>query len=333
LFAALLAKKTQHKKESKQIEYKCKLEGISQKIINNTNLSLEILEKTSKIWNAALKDNHDFQGAIGDFMRDNKNLYETLQTNQALIEIGINDFRKDAGTNLNTSDILMELYTVYKNAYQLNGNKNLSLEALDSQIHDLKSDFKTLVKNLKIYLPDLQTCELTDKTTLSSSNIEITKNMPSEPTDDQLALTGSTPGAEEASIPEQTINAFPDHSDSQTILPGEPQSDTQKAEINKIARINSSVDIKQSEPLPETTNQAPQINPADEAAKFKMLSSNMGFTQVERLLGVPLVKNKLLKNKEVWHYPSLKSGFQHQVFFVDTKFLKWKHVALKTNRE
>jgi hypothetical protein len=337
LFSALLAKKTQHKKEGKQIEYKCKLEGISQKIINNTGLSLELLEKTSKVWHAALKNNANLQNALGDFMRENKSQYETLQTNQTLIEIDINDFKNDLGAHQDTSNILMELYAIYKNSYQLNGNKNLPLEALDSQIHDLRSEFKTLVKNLKIYVPALQSYDLTDETIPSSNNIEVSKIMPSESKENQLKVAGPAPELKETSLTGQTINTSPNGPNSQTILLKTPQSSAEEAESGQIAQIDSPVNIthlkQQPDQIPGVPTTAPQIKSAEETGKFKMLSANMGFTQVERLLGVPLVKNKLQTNKEVWLYPSLKSGFQYQVIFMDTKFLKWKQVPLKTNRE
>jgi len=336
LFSALLAKKTQHKKEGKQIEYKCKLEGISQKIINNTGLSLELLEKTSKIRHEALKSNSNLQNALGDFMRENKSRYETLQTNQTLIEIDINDFKNDSGAHQDSSTILMELYAVYKNSYQLNGNKDLPLEALDSQIHDLRSEFKTLVKNLKIYLPALQADVLTDKTIPPSNNIEISKVMPSESKKNQLIVPGATPGLTDTSLTEQTTNASPDNQNSQTELPEEPRSYAEETEIKQVTQIDNTVtmeQIKRPDQLPEIPDPAAQTRSAEETSKFKMLTANMGFTQVERLLGVPLVKNKLQKNKEVWLYPSLKSGFQYQVIFMETKFLKWKQVTLKANRE
>lgn len=274
------------------MEYNCKLKGLSQKIITNTNVSLELLEKTSGVWHGALKNNHDLQNAIGDFLRDNKSQFDTLETNQTLIEIDINDFKKDAAANLDTSNILLELYTVYKKAYQLNADKNLTLEALDSQIHDLSSEFKTLAKSLLLYVPELESIDTTDKKIPASGSLQ-EKAQP-------IAVEAKIKqDVQQISIPVTTIQRKP----------------------------------QQEGLLPEKPNYTAQIKPGENVTKFKMLAPEMGFTQVERLLGVPLVKNKLQKNREVWLYPSQKSGSQYQVFFEEAKFLKWDQVTIKTNHE
>jgi hypothetical protein len=156
LYSNLITKRNQSIGEAKKAEYEKKFLTVSGNVIQNTALSLLIIERVSGVWSSAIKGSTDFNIEIREFLEKAKDSLENLKKKNTEIEKGMQDLKNYPIQYQEAYNTLMEVYGVYSQIYSLALFPSGSLMGFNSKTNDLSSEFTKVVSKLKIYMPKLK---------------------------------------------------------------------------------------------------------------------------------------------------------------------------------
>jgi hypothetical protein len=156
LYSNLTFRKKQTLIEVKKTEYENKLIRVSRLIVSNTSLSLMLLDDVAKVWDSAINEGLDFNPAIQNYLKEEKDTLNKLTYLNVEIEKIMLEVKVCPDKYLEYHIAIMDLYKVYNQIYSLSQSPTGSLINFSKKVNDLKSEFIKNLNTLKIYIPKLK---------------------------------------------------------------------------------------------------------------------------------------------------------------------------------